>query len=552
MRERRGRPIFFIDIAVPRDIDADVGDLENVYLYNIDDLQAVVDQNLDNRRVEAERAGGDRRPGSGRVPRPKQRAVGRSDDHGPLGEGGGRPAGGAFEDLLASQRDRREGTAGHRRPHAGDRPEDPSPRDRGDQGGSGRLGGRGVHRRRAAPLQPEQSFPPHHHKAGKERESGSPPLEKGGSGGYAGRGFAGRSSVLRSRRGGMRKNRLRIGTRGSALALWQANHVLGLLRGADPGLAVEIVTIKTTGDKILDSPLAQVGGKGLFVKEIEEALLAGEVDLAVHSLKDVPAFFPDGLGLAAVLEREDPRDALLARDSASLDELPKGARVGTRARSGGRPSFLHLRPDLEITTLRGNVDTRVRKFESGEYDAIVLAAAGLRRMGLAGRVSAFLDVETLLPAVGQGAIGIETRMNDSETNGRISSLDHVGTRTAVSAERAFLRRLEGGCQVPIAAYAVVSGGSIEISGLVASLDGRTVIRDQVEGASDQAETLGVTLAEQILERGGREILDAVYQAAGSGRTRIVPSPLSGNPGQGQGEPHKDSLPLDGEGQGGGV
>ena len=350
----------------------------------------------------------------------------------------------------------------------------------------------------------------------------------------------------------MRKNRLRIGTRGSALALWQANHVLGLLRGADPGLAVEIVTIKTTGDKILDSPLAQVGGKGLFVKEIEEALLAGEVDLAVHSLKDVPAFFPDGLGLAAVLEREDPRDALLARDSASLDELPKGARVG-KSSLRRQAQLLHLRPDLEITTLRGNVDTRVRKFESGEYDAIVLAAAGLRRMGLAGRVSAFLDVETLLPAVGQGAIGIETRMNDSETNGRISSLDHVGTRTAVSAERAFLRRLEGGCQVPIAAHAVVSGGSIEISGLVASLDGRTVIRDQVEGASDQAETLGVTLAEQILERGGREILDAVYQAAGSGRTRIVPSPFVRESRTRAGESHtKIPSPLTGEGQGGGV
>lgn len=329
----------------------------------------------------------------------------------------------------------------------------------------------------------------------------------------------------------MKRNGLRIGTRGSALALWQANHVSALLRAANQGLAVEIVTIKTTGDKIIDSPLAQVGGKGLFVKEIEEALLAGEVDLAVHSLKDVPAFFPEGLGLAAVLEREDPRDALLSRNAATLDDLPKGARVGTSSLRR-QAQLLNLRPDLEITTLRGNVDTRVRKLDSGEYDAIVLAAAGLRRMGLAGRVSAFLDVETLLPAVGQGAIGTETRMNDPETKGLVSSLDDPGTRTAVSAERAFLKRLEGGCQVPIAAHAVVSGGSLRMSGLVASLDGRTVIRDKVSGAADQAEALGVTLAERILERGGREILDAVYQAAGSGAARIVPSPIKGEQGGG--------------------
>lgn len=328
------------------------------------------------------------------------------------------------------------------------------------------------------------------------------------------------------------KNQLRIGTRGSALALWQANHVSALLRAADPGLAVEIVTIKTTGDKILDSPLAQVGGKGLFVKEIEEALLAGEVDLAVHSLKDVPAFFPEGLGLAAVLEREDPRDALLARNAASLDDLPKGARVGTSSLRR-QAQLLNLRPDLEITTLRGNVDTRVRKLESGDYDAIVLAAAAMKRMGLAGRVSSFLDVDTLMPAVGQGAIGIETRVNDPETNGLVSYLDDIGTRTAVSAERAFLRRLEGGCQVPVAAHAVVSGGSLRITGLVAALDGRTMIRDQASGAADQAGALGVSLAERILERGGREILDAVYQAAGSGLARIVPSPLTGE-GQGGG------------------
>ncbi|MBI3393737.1 MAG: hydroxymethylbilane synthase [Nitrospirae bacterium] len=342
----------------------------------------------------------------------------------------------------------------------------------------------------------------------------------------------------------MKKNRVRIGTRGSALALWQANHVAGLLRGAYAELEVEIVTIKTTGDNILDSPLAQVGGKGLFVKEIEEALLSGEVDLAVHSLKDVPAFFPDGLGLAAVLPREDPRDALLARNAASLDDLPRGARVGTSSLRR-QAQLLHLRPDLEIVTLRGNVDTRVRKLDSGDYDAIVLAAAGLKRMGLAGHVSAFLGIETLLPAVGQGAIGIETRLNDPETNGLVSSLEDNVTRTAVSAERAFLRRLEGGCQVPIAAHAVVSGGSLKIAGLVASLDGRTLIRNVMEGVAAGPEDLGVTLAERILSAGGREVLDAVYQAAGPGRTRVVPSPVAGD------SHTKIPSPLTGE-QGGGV
>ncbi len=343
----------------------------------------------------------------------------------------------------------------------------------------------------------------------------------------------------------MKKNRVRIGTRGSALALWQANHVLSLLRGANAELEVEIVTIKTTGDKILDSPLAQVGGKGLFVKEIEEALLSGEVDLAVHSLKDVPAFFPDGLGLAAVLEREDPRDALLARRGASLDDLPKGARVGTSSLRR-QAQILHLRPDLEIVTLRGNVDTRVRKLDSGDYDAIVLAAAGVKRMGLAGRVSAYLGVETLLPAVGQGAIGIETRVDDPETNGQVSSLEDHVTRTAVSAERAFLRQLEGGCQVPIAAHARVSGAAVSLTGLVASIDGRIVIRERMDGPVGAPEDLGVSLAERILERGGREILDAVYQAAGPGRTRVVPSPLAGD------SHTKIPSPLRGEGQGGGV
>ena len=263
---------------------------------------------------------------------------------------------------------------------------------------------------------------------------------------------------------------LRIGTRGSALALWQAEWVKSQLLSGERELVVELVIIKTTGDKILDVPLAKVGGKGLFVKEIEEALLQGRADLAVHSVKDMPAELPEGLHLAAMPRREDPRDALISKNGAGLDKLPHRARVGTSSLRRAA-QLLHLRPDLRIETLRGNVDTRLRKLESEGLDAIVLAAAGLKRMELSQVISEYLEPERILPAVGQGALGIETRIADLSTNEIVASLIHQQTVTTVRAERAFLKRLEGGCQVPIGAYATMEGETLILTGMVADLKG---------------------------------------------------------------------------------
>lgn len=302
---------------------------------------------------------------------------------------------------------------------------------------------------------------------------------------------------------------LRIGTRGSALALWQAEWVKSQLLAAHEELAVELMVIKTTGDKILDVPLAKVGGKGLFVKEIEEALLDGGADLAVHSVKDMPAELPEGLHLAVMPPREDPRDALISRNGAGLDALPHGARIGTSSLRRAA-QLLHLRPDLRIETLRGNVDTRLRKLESEGFDAIVLAAAGLKRMELSHVVSEYLEPERMLPAVGQGALGIETRIDDAFTNQMVASLAHQKTMTIVSAERAFLKRLEGGCQVPIGAHATMEGETLILTGMVADLRGERLVRKQTHGKAQQAEVLGASLAEEVLEAGGAEILAEFY------------------------------------------
>src|SRR5512139_1975169 len=269
------------------------------------------------------------------------------------------------------------------------------------------------------------------------------------------------------------KNKIIIGTRGSKLALWQAEWVKSELKKLTPALEVELNKIKTTGDKILDVPLAQVGGKGIFVKEIEEALLNGEADLAVHSMKDVPTEFPEGLHLAVICKREDPRDAFLSQQQGStfriqsFDQLPEGASVGT---SSLRRScqLLSSRPDLKVMQLRGNLDTRLRKLDEGQFDAIILAAAGVKRLGWAGRITQILDPSISLPAIGQGAVGIECRTSDQFINGLIAPLDHTETSLCVRAERAFLKRLEGGCQVPIAAYAQLRGGKISMDGLVGS------------------------------------------------------------------------------------
>lgn len=298
---------------------------------------------------------------------------------------------------------------------------------------------------------------------------------------------------------------LRIGTRGSALALWQAGWVKSRLEALRPGLTAEIVVIKTTGDKILDVPLARIGGKGLFLKEIEEALLAGSIDLAVHSLKDVPAEIPEGLLLAAIPPREDPRDAFISRTAATLQALPRGARVGTSSLRR-QAQILHLRPDLQVIPLRGNVETRLRKLDEGVYDAVILAAAGLHRMGWPRRITAYCPPAEILPAIGQGALGMEARKDDAPTLALLGPLHDPETARCVLAERAFLRRLGGGCQVPIAGHAALHEGFI-LEGLVASPDGKQMIRQAITGPPSEGEALGVQLAERILRAGGREILE---------------------------------------------
>ncbi len=273
--------------------------------------------------------------------------------------------------------------------------------------------------------------------------------------------------------------------------------------------------IKTTGDKILDSPLAKIGGKGLFVKEIEEALLSGMVDLAVHSMKDVPTALPAGLHLKAITEREDPRDVLVSKDGTTLKELPEGAHIGTSSLRR-QCQLWHIRRDLKISTLRGNLDTRLRKLRQGLYDAIVLAGAGMKRLGFEDHVTEYIPKDVMLPAIGQGALGIETRVSDGFINELVTFLDHRETSVSVRAERAFLERLEGGCQVPIAAHATVEEGRIRLSGLVGTVDGRTIYKDSTEGSLDGAEGLGMELAERLLSMGADRVLEELYGSEGAG------------------------------------
>ena len=350
----------------------------------------------------------------------------------------------------------------------------------------------------------------------------------------------------------MKINKISIGTRGSKLALWQAEWIKSELKELYPDLEIELIKIKTTGDKILDVPLAKVGGKGLFVKEIEEALLRHEADIAVHSIKDVPTEFPDGLYLAVICEREDPRDAFISQIQNSkfkiqkFNDMPRGAKIGT---SSLRRScqLLNNRPDLKIEQLRGNLDTRLRKLDEGQFDAIILAAAGIKRLGLEERISEILSPEISLPAIGQGAIGIECRIDDEFINKLIAPLNHPETSICVKAERAFLERLEGGCQVPIAAYARIVNKKSEVrsqksnppfhplskggregindsalstpnsklimDGLVGSITGDRLIKGYIEGRPGHAESLGIALAEDVLSRGAKDILDEVYRVS---------------------------------------
>jgi hydroxymethylbilane synthase len=355
----------------------------------------------------------------------------------------------------------------------------------------------------------------------------------------------------------MKINKISIGTRGSKLALWQAEWIKSELKKLYPDLEIELIKIKTTGDKILDVPLAKVGGKGLFVKEIEEALLRHEADIAVHSMKDVPTEFPDGLHLAVICEREDPRDAFILSKKSNapfpppskggrrgitrsiIYYLPNGAKIGT---SSLRRScqLLNNRPDLKIEQLRGNLDTRFRKLDEGQFDAIILAAAGIKRLGLDERISEILSPEISLPAIGQGAIGIECRIDDKFINKLIAPLNHPETSICVKAERAYLERLEGGCQVPIAAYArivnqksypsfppsskgrreeindsslITPNSKLIMDGLVGSITGDRIIKGDIEGRPGHAESLGITLAEDVLSRGAKDLLDEVYERA---------------------------------------
>jgi hydroxymethylbilane synthase len=303
-------------------------------------------------------------------------------------------------------------------------------------------------------------------------------------------------------------DQLTIGSRGSKLALFQANWTKSKLEAAHSDLRVDIKIIKTSGDVFLDAPLSQIGGKGLFTKEIEDALLDSRIDLAVHSLKDLPTVLPTGLSLAAVSSREDARDAFLSNDHHCLDALPKGSKVGTSSLRR-QSQLLRLRPDLEVANLRGNVDTRIRKLDEKHYDAILLACAGLDRLGYQDRIVERLSVQQLCPAVGQGALAIEIRDMDDETRNRLQSLHHVPTHSAVTAERAFLRRLGGGCQVPIAGHAWIENSRLEMLGVVASTDGRQMFRDQASGSIEQADALGTQLAERLLASGAREILQAL-------------------------------------------
>lgn len=306
----------------------------------------------------------------------------------------------------------------------------------------------------------------------------------------------------------MAKETLILGSRASLLALRQAEMVKDRLIERHPGITIIVRRITTTGDRITDAPLARMGGKGLFIKEIEEALLAGEIDLAVHSLKDMPAELPPGVTIAAVTEREDPRDALITREgTGTLLTLPSGARVGT---SSLRRSvqLKALRPDLEVLPLRGNVDTRLRKLDAGQYDAIILAAAGLRRLGLAHRITEWISPDLLLPAIGQGALALETRADDRETLGLVGSVNHAPTEAAVTAERAFLRRFGGSCQIPLAAYAEIQGNELRLRGLIASLDGRRVLKDQVVGSVFDAEALGHHLARRLIDAGALDLLES--------------------------------------------
>lgn len=307
----------------------------------------------------------------------------------------------------------------------------------------------------------------------------------------------------------MANNIIRIATRKSPLALWQAEYVAERLEKLFPQIKTELVKMVTKGDKILDAPLAKVGGKGLFVKELEQGMLEGSADIAVHSMKDVPVEFPEGLHLAAILKREDPTDAFVSNNYRSLEDLPDNAKIGTsslRRQCQIKEKF----PDMEILSLRGNVNTRLAKLDAGEYDAIILASAGLKRLGMGERITECLDADVMLPAIGQGAIGIECRADDNEINIFVQALHDEDTTIRVTAERAMNARLNGGCQVPIAGFAEIQGDQLLMRGLVGSPDGKILYRAERQGSFAQAKEIGIAIADDLLAQGADKILQALY------------------------------------------
>ena len=311
-----------------------------------------------------------------------------------------------------------------------------------------------------------------------------------------------------------------IGSRGSELALWQTNFVKAQLEGSFPGIQIEIRIITTTGDRMLDVALSKIGDKGLFTQQIEAELYSGGIDMAVHSLKDLQTSQPEGLTIGAVCEREKPNDAFISRKYGSLAELPARARIATGSLRR-RSQLLNRRPDIEIAEIRGNVPTRLRKFEEAGLDAMILAYAGLHRLGLDEHITQTIPLDEMLPAVGQGAVAIEIRADNEDAAKLAASLDHYPTRTCITAERAFLRTLEGGCQVPIAAHARLEDDRLTLEGLVGSLDGRTVVRENMQADAGEAEQLGVRLAEMLIEKGARELLDDQRAKAQSSSDTVV-------------------------------
>ena len=311
---------------------------------------------------------------------------------------------------------------------------------------------------------------------------------------------------------------IRIGTRGSKLALWQANWIKSFLEKKFSSTPVELIIIKTQGDKILDVPLAKVGGKGLFVKEIEQALLDCRIDVAVHSMKDMPADIPDGLCIGAVPERESPVDVFISTNGARFKDLAPGSIIGTSSLRRGA-QLQHVRPDVVIQSIRGNLDTRLKKLESENYDALVLAAAGVKRLNLEHRITEYLDAEVMLPAIGQGALCVEIRDNDPVVAPMVATMEHAPTRSVVAGERAFLKRLEGGCQVPIAGHGIISNNTFTLTGLVAEVDGARVIKKQKAGPVKDSEAVGIELAEDMLARGADKILEKLKTMASEGYER---------------------------------